>query len=61
MKECLRLSLPKKPHLCLQTLGGDEDYAELSTKFKAAHVKILLWWLARESQRWADSHPDVPC
>ena len=50
--------MPSKPHLCSTALGGEDDYAELSTRFKAAHVKILLWRLAVETQEWADRCPD---
>ena len=28
--------------------------------FKAAHVKVLLWWLAVESQSAADAAPEEP-
>ena len=30
----------------------------LSTRCKACHVKVMMWWLAYESQRVADAYPD---
>lgn len=56
-----RMTVPSKPHLCAQALGNNEDYAELSTKFKGSHVKTLLWWLAVETVHWADKNPNEPC
>lgn len=53
-----RLSIPSKPHLNLQALGGDDDYAELSSRFKASHVKLLLWWISFEATHWADRRQD---
>ncbi|CAJ1329636.1 unnamed protein product, partial [Effrenium voratum] len=46
-----RLYLPRRK-LTLANLHtwGNEDYAELGSKFKAAHVKIMLWWLAKKTQ-----------
>lgn len=54
----LRLYLPKRPTLTESTLG-DNDYCELSTKFKAAHVKIMVFWIARKTQVAADESPQV--
>lgn len=56
----LRLGLPAKPQINLHNLKGDEDYTELSSRFKGASVKILVWWLARESQKFADRNPEEP-
>ena len=53
-----RLYLPRKPVLTFSSLGGDEDYAELGSKFKACQVKIMLWWLAFKSQKVADARQD---
>ena len=55
----LRLSLPAKPPLNDASLGGT-DYAELSSKYKAIHVKVLIWWVAFKCQRCADGSPGVP-
>lgn len=56
----LRMHLPSKPHLTSANLGSEDGYGELGTRFKAAHVKLIVWWLAKESQQFADSHPDDP-
>lgn len=53
-----RLSLPAKPPLNEANLGGT-DYAELSSKYKAIHVKILVWWVAAKCQRCADLKPSA--
>ena len=34
----------------------DDGYAELGTRFKASHVKLMIWWLAKETQEFADQH-----
>ena len=44
-----RFYLPAKPMLTEANLGG-ADYAELGGRFKAAHVKLLIWWVTRKSQ-----------
>ena len=54
----LRLYLPKKPTLTESCLG-DKDYCELSTKFKAAHIKIMVFWTAKKTQEAADAAPQV--
>lgn len=56
----VRMSLPAKPNLSNHNLGGDDDYAELSSRFKGSHVKILLWWLTMETRIWADATPNDP-
>ena len=56
-----RISLPSKPHQTVANLRAEEGYAEMGTRFKASHIKALVWWLARESQIFADSKPNVPC
>lgn len=43
----------------MANLGGEDGYAELGSKFKASHVKVIIWWLAKESQKRADTHSDV--
>jgi len=35
-------------------LGGDE-YSELSTRYKASHVRMMLFWLAKKTQEVADA------
>ena len=54
-----RLYLPKKPPLT-ETNLSDKDYCEMSTKFKAAHIKVMIFWVAKKSQEAADATPDVP-
>lgn len=55
-----RLYLPRKPVLTEASLGGTQDYAELSKRYKASHIKTLVWWCPMTTQRCADSRPDVP-
>lgn len=55
-----RLGFPAKPRINLHHLNGEDDYAELSSRFKGSAVKILVWWLARESQTCADRMPNDP-
>ena len=54
-----RLYLPKKPPLT-ETNLSDKDYCEMSTKFKAAHIKVMIFWVAKKSQEAADATPNVP-
>lgn len=54
-----RYYVPCKPILTLAGLGGLADYAELSSRYKGSHVKIMLWWLAKKTQQTADSSDDV--
>ena len=56
----VRMSLPAKPNLSNHNLRGDDEYAELSSRFKGSHVKILLWWLTMETRVWADATPNGP-
>jgi len=44
--------------LTAANLGGEDGFAELGTRFKASHVKVIVWWLARESQEFADTMPN---
>ena len=47
----LRLYLPRRA-LSVANCGsfGLEEYPELGTRFKAAHVKIMCWWIALKIQ-----------
>ena len=49
--------VPAKPVLSVANTGGD-DFAEIGTRFKACHVKLMLWWLATKSQKSADANPN---
>ena len=51
-----RLYIPVKPVLSEANTGGT-DYAELGTRFKASHVKILLYWLAMETEQASSAAP----
>lgn len=55
----LRYYVPCKPILTLAGIGGLADYAELSSRYKGSHVKVMLWWLAKKTQQVADSSNDV--
>ena len=49
-----RFYLPPKPVLSEANMGGS-DYAEIGTRYKASHVKCLIWWAAqktRQAVRW---------
>eukprot|EP00435_Cladocopium_sp_Y103_P011382 s2437_g3.t1 len=50
------LYLPRKPTLT-ETSLSDKDYCELSTKFKACHIKIMVFWVAKKTQEVADGNP----
>ena len=50
--------LPRKPTLT-ETSLSDKDYCELSTKFKACHIKIMVFWVAKKTQEVADGNPQV--
>lgn len=55
-----RKSLPSKPYLTMANLGAaDEGYAEMGSRYKASHIKLLVWWLAKETQIHADANPSV--
>lgn len=50
------LYIPRSAYLTLANCNtfGREDYAELGSRFKAAHVKTMLWWTQRVVQKVAD-------
>jgi hypothetical protein len=54
----LRFYLPCKPVLTLNSLGGLSDFAELSSRYKASHVKLMLWWVSRKCCEVADANPE---
>ena len=51
------LYLPRSAYLTVSNCGtlGKDDFAELGTRFKAAHVKVMLWWIQRRVQKLADA------
>ena len=55
----LRFTMPAKSFLTKANLGGDDEYAEMGTRFKASHIKLLIWWLAKETQEFADQNPSA--
>eukprot|EP00438_Fugacium_kawagutii_P033939 Skav225796 [mRNA] locus=scaffold396:170247:170822:- [translate_table: standard] len=55
----MRYYLPRKPTLTLASLGGLSEFAELSSRYKASHVRLMIWWLARKSQQVADASSDT--
>ena len=61
LKPSQRFYLPVKPCLTLANIGGSDSFAELGTRFKASHIKVMLWWLALETTEFADQNPEVPC
>lgn len=52
----LRLYIPKR-RLTVANLNsfGTEDYAELGSRFKGAHCKRMVWWMAKKCQQINDS------
>ena len=50
----LRIYVPKKPPLALPS----DDYSEMGSKFKACHIKIMLWWVSYKAAQVADRTPD---
>ena len=56
-----RFFLPLKPVLNASALGllDDNEYAEVSTRFKGSHVKRMLWWVAMKAQNSAEAFPHV--
>lgn len=55
----LRFYLPRKPVLTLSALNGDGDeFAELSSRYKASHIRLMLFWLAMKTQEVANKFPD---
>ena len=59
LKPPIRLYLPRKPNLTEASLS-DKDYSEISTKFKACHVKIMVYWIAKKTKEAAESQPQDP-
>lgn len=53
----LRLYLPCKPVLTMASLG-DDDYSELSSRYKASHVRLMLYWLQKKTRCIADERPE---
>lgn len=43
--------------MSVANLGGKGDYAELGSKYKGCHVKLLIFWTALQAQEFADAHP----
>ena len=57
----LRLYLPAKPVLTLASLNGGDDYAELSSRYKASHIRLMVYWLATKTRKVANLRcDDVP-
>ena len=52
-----RFFTPKKPVLTEANLGKD-DYAQLGTRFKASHVKLIVFWIAKKTQKCSDQAPN---
>lgn len=45
----------------MKSIGGTEDYAELSTRWKGSHIKLMLWWLAVKCGEAAEQKPTDAC
>ena len=52
-----RFFMPKKPVLTEANLCK-EDYALLGTRFKASHVKLIVFWVARKVQKSSERAPN---
>lgn len=54
----LRSYLPCKPVLCTASIGGLSDYAEMSSRYKASTIKLMVWWLAMKTSAIAEHSED---
>lgn len=52
-----RLYMPRKPTLTEASIS-DKDYSELSTKFKACHIKLMVYWAAKKTEAVASANPE---
>ncbi|CAK9052682.1 Uncharacterized protein SCF082_LOCUS28789 [Durusdinium trenchii] len=59
VRDCRDLGffMPKKPVLTEANLCK-EDYAQLGTRFKASHVKLIVFWVARKVQKSSERAPN---
>lgn len=53
-----RLSLPRKPNLTLANIGGEDGYFTMGSRWKASHIKLFVWWVAKESEQLARDSTD---
>ena len=53
-----RLSLPCKPNLTLANIGGEDGYFTMGSRWKASHIKLIVWWVAKESELLARGSAD---
>ena len=53
-----RFYLPLKPVLSTSCIGGLSDYAEMSPRYKASHIKRMIWWIARKTHEISEQRPD---
>lgn len=44
--------------LSVANLGGKNDYPELGSRYKGCHIKILVFWVALQSQKFSDDNAD---
>ncbi|CAK9069954.1 unnamed protein product [Durusdinium trenchii] len=51
--------LPCKPVLCTASIGGLSDYAEMSSRYKASTIKLMVWWLAMKTSAIAEHSEDT--
>lgn len=42
----VRIYLPRRVLSTKNCSFGGDDYCEVSSKFKAAHIKVMCWWIA---------------
>ena len=54
--ESTRIYLPRRV-LSVTNCGsfGSDDYCELGSRFKAAHIRVMVWWIAHKVQQLTEN------
>ena len=58
-----RFYLPLKPVLNTASVGSldDNEYCHMSTRYKASHIKLMMWWVAKRTTEAASQFTAEPC
>lgn len=56
-----RFYLPLKPILNTTSIGGLNEFAEMSSRYKASHIKLMIWWVARRTHEASEMFPNESC
>lgn len=46
----LRIYLPRRMLTVTNCSFGNDDYCELGSRFKASHIRLMVWWIATKVQ-----------